>query len=41
MKMIVIFETERDKNKKPGFITSIRTGRGNTGTTMQRYKING
>jgi len=29
------------KNKKPGFITSIRTGRGITGTTIQRYKING
>ncbi len=26
------------KNKKPGFITSIRTGRGITGTTRQRYK---
>jgi len=26
------------KNKKPGFITSIKTGRGITGTTAQRYK---
>jgi hypothetical protein len=26
------------KNKKNGFITGIRTGRGITGTTAQRYK---
>jgi hypothetical protein len=29
---------ESNKNKKPGFITSIKTGRGITGTTAQRYK---
>jgi len=37
-KMITIFEI-MSRNKKPGFITSIRTGRGITGTTLQRYKI--
>jgi hypothetical protein len=29
---------ESNKNKKPGFITSIKTGRGITGTRPQRYK---
>jgi len=28
---------KRYKNKKPGFITSIQTRRGITGTTSQRY----
>ena len=37
-KMITIFEI-MSRNKKPGFITSIRSGRGITGTTLQRYKI--
>jgi len=27
------------KSKKPGFITSIRTGRGKSGTALQIYKI--
>jgi len=39
--LIGIFGKEITENKKPGFITSIRTGRGNTGTTMQIYKNNG
>jgi len=30
-----ISKERRDINKKPGFITSIRTGRGITGTTVQ------
>ena len=29
---------ESNKNKKPGFITSIKTGRGITGTALQRYQ---
>jgi len=33
-----ILSLESIKNKKPGFITSIKTGRGITGTTAQRYK---
>jgi hypothetical protein len=32
-----ILSLEGHKNKKPGFITSIKTGRGITGTRAQRY----